>query len=176
MGDCAVECLAVSDNSQKWPGNLRANMESAIGTLGSNYPKFVGRVCSAGKEVNLCYAPSQISAGYYAWHTHTDKCDVYYNEKGIKSPKDALFLTTHELTHHIQKIDGGSVAEYRASGGFAELAGKGFCTYKDTAGSITESMAEADGLYASIPSWGRCVTNYRNQYPRNYVFAKGFME
>jgi hypothetical protein len=176
VGDCAVECIAVSNNAQPWPSSLRSNVEGAVQTLGAKYPKFVARICKNSKEVNLCYGPSQISPGYYAWHAHQDKCDVYFNEKGVGGKTNATFMVSHELTHHIQSTDGSSIGEYLASGGFFELAGGGFCTYRDTAGSVTESMAEACGLYAAIPSWGGCVSNYRSQYPRNFVFAKGFME
>lgn len=175
VGDCPIDCIKVEDNAMPWPGNLRANLEAAVASLSSEYPGFVAKVCSNNKEVNLCYNPPQISEGYYAWHIHTDSCDVLFNQKGIQSEKDALFLVTHELTHHIQKIVGGSVQEYSDSGGFTELSGLGFCTYKDTAGDVYESMAEAAGLYASIPSWGGCVANYRTMYPRNYVWAERFM-
>jgi hypothetical protein len=176
VGECPVDCVKVEDNAMPWPGNLRANLEAAVASLSGGHPGFIAKVCSNNKEVNLCYNPPQISEGYFAWHIHTDSCDVVFNQKGLQSEKDALFLVTHELTHHIQKIVGGSVQEYLDSGGFRELAGEGFCTYKDTANDVYESMAEALGLYASIPSWGGCAANYRTKYPRNYVFAEGFMK
>jgi len=179
IGDCPHGCFKVSDNALAWPGNLRSNMETALSELVSGFTKFTDRACSGGTEINLCYNPPRISSGYYAWHVHNaynDNCDVYFNQKGVGSDRDALFLMTHELTHHIQTIDGGSVTEYRASGAYSEVETQGFCTYQDTKGSITESMAEADGLYATIPSWGGCVTDYKNQYPKNFMFAKGFME
>lgn len=184
IGDCPTDCVKVSDNAQVWPSSLRSNSEVAVGTLVSQYQGFMAKVCSNNEEVNLCYNPSQITAGYYAWHIHNsfkDKCDVYFNQKGVGNSGDALFLITHELTHHIQKISGSSTSQYLSSGGYFELGGRGFCTYEDTAGgpsddsAIAESMAEANGLYASIPSWGGCISNYATQYPKNYIFAQNFM-
>ena len=178
VGDCPLDCIKVADNALPWPGNLRSNVEGAAASLSSKYPGFVAKVCSSG-EVNLCYNPPQISPGSYAWHVHNafgNECDVYFNEKGVGSTGNALFMITHELNHHVQRINGGSTQEYVDSGAFAELGSSGFCTYSSTAGSEIESMAEASGLYASIPSWGGCVTNYKNQYPKNYTFAKNFME
>jgi len=179
IGDCPTDCAKVSDNAQKWPSNLKSNSENALGKLSSKYQGFMAKVCAKNEEINLCYNPPQISPGYFAWHIHNaqgNKCDIYFNEKGLKSDKDALFLITHELTHHIQNINSGSVEQYDNTGAWSEISSRGFCTYSDTKGSITESMAEANGLYASVPSWGSCASNYKNLYPKNYMFAKKFME
>lgn len=184
IGDCPTNCVKVSDNSQVWPSSLRSNSEVAVGTLVSQYQGFMAKVCSNNEEINLCYNPSQITPKYYAWHIHNsfkDNCDVYFNQKGVSNSGDALFLITHELTHHIQKINGSASSQYFSSGGYFELGGRGFCTYEDTAGgpkdtsAQAESMAEANGLYASIPSWGGCISNYASQYPKNYIFAQNFM-
>lgn len=175
IGDCPTSCMKVVDNGQTWPNGLRANVESAATTISSRFQDFAAEVCGAG-EINICYDPSQIDPGYFAWHKHSSSCDVVFNQKGVGNQGDALFLLTHEVTHHVQSINGISISRYKASGGYAEVQNSGFCTYSDTKGSITESMAEAAGLYASIPSWGGCVSNYKSQYPRNFSFAQGFME
>lgn len=176
IGDCPTDCVKVSDNAQKWPSNLRSNSENALSKLSSKYQGFMSKVCSKNEEINLCYNPPQISPGYFAWHVHNNKCDVYFNEKGVGNDRNASFLITHELTHHVQKINSGSINQYKNSGAWSEISSQGFCTYSDTEGSITESMAEANGLFVSIPSWGSCVSNYKNLYPKNYMFAKKFME
>lgn len=176
IGDCPTDCVKVSDNAQKWPSNLRSNSENALSKLSSKYQGFMSKVCSKNEEINLCYNPPQISPGYFAWHVHNNKCDVYFNEKGVGNDRNASFLITHELTHHVQKINSGSINQYKNSGAWSEISSQGFCTYSDTEGSITESMAEANGLFVSIPSWGSCVSTYKNLYPKNYMFAKKFME
>lgn len=180
VGDCPTDCVKVSDLAQPWPSNLKTNSEIALGRMSSEFQGFMSKVCAKNEEINICYNPARIDPGYYAWHIHGgdgNKCDVYFNSKGVGNDRDAMFLITHELTHHIQDINGSATLQYLASGGWIpEVAGKGFCTYKDTKNSYTESMAEAAGLFASIPSWGSCATNYRSLYPRNYVFAQGFMK
>ncbi|MEK7169013.1 MAG: hypothetical protein AAB778_03310, partial [Patescibacteria group bacterium] len=178
IGDCPASCAEISDNAQPWPPNLKGNAIAGLGII-SQYQGFNTKLCVEGKPINLCYNPPQIDEGYYAWHVHNkngDNCDVYFNSKGVGNDINASFLITHELTHHIQKINGSETAKYLVSGGWIpEIVGKGFCTYKDTAGSYTEAMAEAAGLYVNIPSWGSCASNYSNKYPRNYNWAQGFM-
>jgi hypothetical protein len=179
IGDCPTDCVKVADLAQKWPGNLKSNSESALGILSGEYQGFMAKVCSNNETINICYSPKDISPGYYAWHVanaYKDNCDVYFNEKGLQSENDALFLITHELSHHVQSIYGGWKNEYENSGAWSEISSGGFCTYKDTKGSETESMAEANGLFAAIPSWGSCAANYRNLYPRNFMFAEKFMK
>lgn len=176
IGDCPIDCVVVSDAAKKWPTNLRSNSETALGDLSSQYQGFMANVCRNNEKLNLCYDPSKIKAGYYAWHAGERTCDVYFNKKGVGSANNALFMITHELTHHIQAINGGSVNIYKSSGAYKEVGSKGFCTYEDTKGNVYESMAEANGLFAAIPSWGSCVSNYSKQYPRNYNYAKKFMK
>lgn len=180
IGDCPLDCVEVSDLKQKWPTNLKSNTETALGKLSSEYPKFMAKVCARNEELKMCYAPSLISPNYFAWHIHNangDGCDVYFNEKGLGGNyTNALFLLTHELTHHIQDINGSETRKYEESGSWEEVRGRGFCSYSATSQYSTEAMAEAAGLYASIPSWATCVSSYQNMYPKNYIFAKGFMK
>lgn len=174
IGDCPTSCIKVVDNARTWPSNLRSNVEQAA-TIIASHQSFASRACGGG-DVNVCFDPSQIDPKYFAWHKHTTSCDVIFNEKGVQSERDAAFLLTHEVTHHIQDLDSGTVRDYVNSGGYNEVAASGFCTYSDTKGSRTESMAEAAGLYVSIPSWGSCASNYRNKYPKNFVWAQGFVK
>jgi len=177
VGDCPTSCMKVVDSAQVWPGNLRANLEGSAAAISSGYPSYAAQVCGAG-EVNLCFDPSRVPPGdciedIYARHIHESSCDVIFSGCGLNSSGDALFLLTHEVAHHVQEINSSSVSQYLQSGAKSELP---ICSYSGTVGDEYEGMAEAIGLYASIPSWGRCVTNYRNQYPKNYNFAKNFME
>lgn len=174
IGDCPTSCIKVVDNARTWPSNLRSNVEQAATTIAA-HQDFASRVCGGG-DVNVCFDPSQIDPNHFAWHKHAGSCDVVFNEKGVGSERDATFLLTHEVTHHIQNLDSGSVRDYVNSGAYNEVANSGFCTYSDTKGSETESMAEAAGLYLSIPSWGGCAANYRSRYPRNFVWAQGFVQ
>lgn len=176
VGECPIDCVKVEDNAMPWPGNLRANLEAAVASLPGEFPGFMAKVCSNNKTVNLCYNPPQIDPDFYAWHIHTDSCDVVFNQNGVQNEHDAKFMVTHELSHHIQRLMGGNIQEYSDSGGFSELRGNGICSYEATVNDEFEAMAEALGLYAAIPSWGGCAANYRTKYPRNYVFAEGFMK
>lgn len=173
VGDCPTSCIKTVENANPWPGNIRAITENAAISLEGTYPNFIAKVCSSG-EVNLCYKPSAVSAG--GWHVHGqfgDECDVYFNGKVLSSERNALFMLAHELTHHIQAISGVEL-EYAQSGGQSELP---ICSYPypEAGKTLTEGMAEAIGLYVSIPTWAGCVGNYQNHYPLNYNFAKGFM-
>ncbi len=179
IGNCPTDCVKTENFAQEWPSNLESNADTALGILSGEYQGFMSKVCSENEQIAICYNPSRIDEGYYAWHIHGgdgNKCDVYFNEKGLQSEDDALFLITHELSHHVQDIYGGWRGEYENSGAWNEISSTGFCTYSDTRGSETESMAEANGLYASIPSWGSCASNYSSQYPKNYIFAEKFMK
>jgi hypothetical protein len=174
----AINCIIIADNALPWPGALRSNVEEAATAVTGAHAQWMNRVC-AGGEVNLCYDPPQITPGYYAWHVHDqfgDGCDVYFNEKGVGTEHNAEFMITHELTHHIQHIDNATLQEYQDFGAYAEVAVNGFCSYGATRGSVVESMAEACGLYASIPSWVGCIPDYASKYPMNYSFAQGFMD
>ena len=183
IGDCPTDCVNVDDPSWNSNSNGQANLTSALATLSGRYQGFMVKVSAQGKPVKMCYTtsnPSPIGDGLcnntiFAKHVHGE-CDVNFNQCGIKSESDALFILTHELTHHVQKIDGPSTGLYVNTGAFNELAGKGFCSYTSTKDNEYEAMAEANGLFASIPSWGRCFSNYKSFFPKNYMFAKKFME
>lgn len=178
IGDCPRNCAEVRDFADTWPSSLRKNVEEAIAIV-SGYQGFTAKLCPQNKPVYLCYKPSAINEGYYAWHVHNengDNCDIYFNSKGVGSDKDASFMITHELTHHIQAINGDEQKRYESSGGYSEVKSNGFCTYKDTAGSASESMAEAAALFVnSSPSWDSCASNYKSRYPKNYIWAEAFM-
>lgn len=178
IGECPKNCAEVKDFADTWPSDLRKNVEEAIAIV-SGYQGFTAKLCPQNKPVYLCYKPSAIDEDYYAWHVgnkNGDNCDIYFNSKGIGSDKDASFMITHELTHHIQAINGSEQTRYESSGGYSEVKSSGFCTYKDTAGSASESMAEAAALFVnSSPSWDSCASNYKSKYPKNYIWAETFM-
>jgi hypothetical protein len=178
FGECPQNCAKVEDFGDPWPTGLKNNANIALADI-SKYQGFTAKLCPNNEPVNLCYKPSRIKEGYYAWHvsnSYGDNCDVYFNSKGLGSPSDASFIITHELTHHIQSIKGIETTKYETSGGFDEVRNGGFCTYEDTAGSKTESMAEAAALYVnSTPSWSACAGNYSTKYPRNFSWAQKFM-
>lgn len=184
IGECPKNCAQVSPNGDSWPTKLAENVDRAIEDL-SQYQGFTAKLCPENKPINLCYKPSEINPGNYAWHVsnyYGDNCDIYFNHKGISSQKDALFMITHELTHHIQAISSAHELSYSVSGSWVpENFGTGFCTYSATSGvsleAMRESMAEAAALYTnSSPSWDGCAANYSSKYPRNYTWAKKFME
>lgn len=187
IGDCPNSCVKVEDSSWGSFPSGKSNLTNAATLLVSEFPGFMDKVCAEGKPINVCYTtsdPTPIGSGglcdgsYYARHIHTDKCDINFNQCGIKTEADASFLLTHELTHHIQNISGGGgyLVEYE-NNAFNEVESKGgFCSYPETRGSSEESQAESLGLFVSIPpSWGTCVTNYQSMYPLNYKYAQGFM-
>lgn len=189
IGECPKNCAQVSPNGDQWPTKLAENVDRAIEDL-SQYQGFTAKLCPENKPINLCYKPSKINKGNFAWHVsnyYGDDCDIYFNDKGIRNQKDALFMITHELTHHIQAISSEHELSYSISGGWIpEILGKGgICTYSATIPSkpekileaMREAMAEVAALYTnSSPSWDACATNFSSKYPKNYVWAKKFME
>lgn len=185
IGECPANCAVVSDNADNWSTTkLAQNVNIAIGML-SQYQGFTAKLCPNNEPINLCYRPSEINPGNYAWHVsnkYGDNCDIYFNSKGIGSEKDALFMITHELTHHVQAISSEHELSYSVSGAWIpEIVSKGLCTYSATNGvsleAMREGMAEAAALYTnSSPSWDTCASNYSSKYPRNYNWAKKFME
>lgn len=178
FGDCPQNCAKVEDFGDPWPPGLARNATIALGII-SEYQGFTAKLCPKNEPVNLCYKPSRIDDGFYAWHVsnlYGDNCDVYFNSKGVGDPRDASFIITHELTHHIQSIKATETVKYLISGGYSELSGNGFCTYSATKGSATEAMAEAAALYVnSTPSWDACAGNYNSKYPKNFSWAQKFM-
>jgi hypothetical protein len=179
FGECPQNCAKVSNDADDWPTGLEENATIALGII-SKYQGLTSKLCPNNETVNLCFSKSQIKQGYYAWHAAGSgvpkSCDIFFNEKGVGDPKDASFIITHELIHHVQEIKATEIVKYLVSGGYNELSGKGFCTYGDTAGSSTEAMAEAAALYVnSTPSWDACAGNYSSKYPRNFSWAQKFM-
>lgn len=183
FGDCPQNCAKVSNDADDWPPGLASNVTGALSNI-SKYQGFTAKLCPKNETINLCYSPSQISEGSYAWHAAGTgipaSCDIFFNEKGVRSEPDARFLATHELTHHIQGMGGGFFVGYLASGAFFELGAKGLCTYSRTEGisleAQKESMAEAAALYVnSTPSWTACAGNYSSKYPKNFSWAQKFM-
>lgn len=182
IGDCPHGCFVISDNNEKWPSNFGSTLDQATKELISRFPYFVDKVCSGGKDLNLCYTtkdPSPMGTGglcnnaIYARHIHTDTCDINFNQCSLDgSGADAIFLLTHELTHHVQKIDGNIINKYRNSGAPSELP---LCSYDATANDDYEGSAEANALYVATASWAQCVSNFKNQYPKNYSFANDYM-
>jgi len=180
FGDCPLDCFQTVNNSEDWPSNLKANLNSAAATLASTYPNFAAKVCAAG-TINLCYTtqdPNPVGVGglcngtIYARHIHTPDCDINFNQCGLQSQSDALYILTHESTHHIQSINGSYQQKFDDQVPQSEWA---LCSYGATSGDDAESMAEGDALFVGKPSWSNCITNYITQYPTHYLFAKNVM-
>ena len=181
FGDCPQNCAKVVDLGDQWPSGLKNNMTIALSDI-SKYQGFTAKLCPKNEPVNLCYKPSAIAQGLYAWHVSNkngDGCDVYFNSKGVSSPTDAAFMITHELTHHIQSINGSELVKYTVSGAYVPeltITNKGLCSYNNTVGDPVEAMAEAAALYVnSTPSWDACAGNYSSKYPKNFSWAQKFM-
>ncbi|MFZ3301475.1 MAG: hypothetical protein WA152_02030 [Microgenomates group bacterium] len=185
IGECPANCAVVSNNADAWPSSIRSKAEAGLGIL-SQYQGFTAKACPKNETINLCYKPSEIDPDLYAWHIHNkykDGCDVYFNDGPFKSNRDELdaaFMITHELTHHIQRINASHFVGYLASGSAWELKGNGLCTYPATVGvsveAQQEAMAEAAALQVnSSPSWDTCATNYQSLYPKNFIWSEGFM-
>lgn len=183
IGDCPHGCFEISNNNETWPSGFGSTLENATQELTSRFPNFVDKACSEGKTVNLCYTtkdPSPIGAGLcnqtiYAIHKHTDNCDINFNQCSLDGgPKDAFFLLTHELTHHVEDIDGSIINRYRNFGAPNELP---LCSYSGTNGDNSEGAAEANALYANggTAGFSTCSMNFVSQYPKNFMFAKDYM-
>jgi len=187
IGECPSNCAKTVDLADKWPPSIKAKADAGIAIM-SQYFGFTAKACPNNKPINLCYKPSEINEGLYAWHIHHedsgDKCDVYFNSGPFGSNRnenDAAFIITHELTHHVQRINFLQFGLYMISGANNELRGQGICTYSSTVGNSIgqqqEAMAESAALYVnSKPSWDTCATNYSSKYPKSYNWAKKFME
>lgn len=179
FGDCPLGCYKTVDNNEPWPANFKSNLDAAAATLSGSYPGFSQKAC-AGGEINMCYttkSPNPIGSGglcnrtIYAIHAHSGSCDINYNQCGLRSQSDALYILTHEVSHHIQNINGGLQRQFEQQVPSSEWP---ICTYSNT-GNPYESMAEGNALFVGKPSWSGCVTNYQSQYPKHYQFAKNVM-
>ena len=151
--------------------------------------EFVDKACSNTPTIKLCYTtknPSPIGDSLcvnniYAIHAHnTNGCDINFNQCGVRNDtKDASFILTHEISHHVQKFDGGDmVARHQNSGATSELP---LCSYSGTIKNGVknpyEGSAEANALYATggTASFSTCSMNFQSQYPRNYSYAQEYM-
>ncbi len=180
FGNCPLDCFKTADNGESWPSSYKANLDTAAAVISGKYPNFAAKACAAG-TVNLCYTtsnPSPIGTSgmcngtIYARHIHAKGCDINFNQCGIKNQSDALFILTHEATHHIQTI----TPNYERL--FEQGVPQGswpICTYSATNGDPYESHAESSALFVGKPSWNNCVTSFASQYPKNYQFVKNVM-
>jgi len=179
FGDCPLNCFKTVDNEAPWPSNFKSNLDAAAAMLGSTYPNFAVKACAAG-TINLCYTtsnPSPVGNGLcngtiYARHIHTSSCDINFNQCGIRNQSDALFMLTHEVTHHIQTIAPNYERLFEQQVPRSEWP---ICTYGATNGDPYESQAEGDALFVEKPSWNSCANNYASLYPKHYSFAKNCM-
>lgn len=180
FGDCPLNCFKTVDNGEPWPSNYKANLDAAAATLGGTYPNFAAKACAAG-PINLCYTtsnPSPVGSGLcagtiYARHIHnTASCDINFNQCGLHSGSDSLFMLTHEVTHHIQTISPNYERLFEQNVPQTEWP---LCTYSATGSDPYESEAEGDALFVGKPSWNGCVSSFISQYPRHYQFAKNVM-
>jgi len=170
FGNCPKGCFQIVDNAWPWPGSYRAMLEEAIAKLVSEHPKFVEKVCSSSTwgPVNLCYDPPAVSL--WGYHTHTSSCDIKFNSGGLTNRQNAVYILTHEASHHLQNIMGSLQSEYEASGALSELP---LCTYFATT-NPGEGFAEGNALFVELPTFwsSRCTGNYQGLYPIHYNFAK----
>ncbi len=180
FGDCPLNCFDLNDTSWSAVPSLKSNLTQAAAQLAAQYPNFASKVCAKG-VVKLCYTtsdPSPVGTGgtcngtFYARDIEQSNCNINFNQCGIRSTSDALYILTHETTHHIQAINGSYQQLFNEQVPQSEWS---LCTYNATAGNDAESMAEGDALYVGRPSWNNCITNYINQYPKHYLFAKSVM-
>ena len=189
VGDCPRGCFEISDENEQWPSGYSSTLAGAVGDLVSKFPEFVDKACSNTPTIKLCYTtknPSPIGDSLcvnniYAIHAHnTNGCDINFNQCGVRNDtKDASFILTHEISHHVQKFDGGDmVARHQNSGATSELP---LCSYSGTIKNGVknpyEGSAEANALYATggTASFSTCSMNFQSQYPRNYSYAQEYM-
>jgi hypothetical protein len=173
IGNPPTGCFTLSDASTPWSTreDLRANLQAAINHLVTNHPVYVARVCNSG-EVPLCYGPTEVSPGYWGWHVHRSDCDILFSAGGLTNVQNAIYILTHEASHHIQAIDTtGLQARYNASPAYGELP---LCTYTATTSPL-EGFAEGNALYVQLPTFWptRCGSqSFQEKYPQHYIFAR----
>lgn len=167
VGNPPLGCLLPSDNALAWPSSLRNNLVSAILRLTSQHAPFVAKVC-AGPQVNLCYDPPSVSL--WGWHLHRSDCDILFDSGGINNVNNAAFILAHEISHHLDTINGFWFQAYLDSGAPSEGA---ICSYGSTS-NLHERFAEAIALYVQLPSYwsSRCSGTYQSLYPRHYNFVR----
>ncbi len=188
FGDCPLNCFDLTDPSWKDNPNLQSMLTTAASTLSTEYPNFAAKVCPAnGPKVKLCYTttnptPINPTTGSCVGATfgkdveikngctiNINKCVASYGDTGV------LYLLTHEVTHHIQQINGHFQQLFAQSIPASEMA---ICTYGGT--NAAESMAEGDALFVANPviysnPCGVSKSNYASKYPFHYKFAKNVM-
>jgi hypothetical protein len=171
FGNPPTGCFVITDAAQPWEGRDRY-MYEAITNLVQNHPTFSAKVCGRG-TVNLCYDPGAMDPGYWGRHLDTAECDIAFSDGGLGSLQNALYILTHEVSHHLQDIQPSLQQAYEGSNAVSELP---LCSYggKDPA----EGFAEGNALYVSLPSfWSTpnyCGTtaSFQQLYPEHYQFAK----
>jgi len=189
FGSCPTNCLDLSDPSWQQDSTSLASLAhvtNATTQLVARYPNYANKFCAAG-TIKLCYttnnpapAPGCVGGWYAEWFGTGGACNVRFNYCGIKSDNDALFTLAHELTHWIVNDAGGSKYQTDFVGRVWAQGETSLCSYPGTVPSATnllanaqaESLAEGDGLYVAIPSWGGCIGNYATHYPLHYNFAQ----
>lgn len=179
FGKCPLDCFAFPD--QYWPQNpdvqkLKNLLTGAAGTLSGQYPNFAAKVCKSG-TINLCYNPNKVTGGIFALHEHSQQCDIdFSNSVTSYGSEGVLFLLTHEVTHHIQKISPGYFTQYMDKVN-PPISEKYICTRG--LDDPYESMAEGDALLVAKPiidkAAGCLTTSFQSQYPKHYNFAKNVM-
>jgi hypothetical protein len=176
IGNPPTGCFVISDASIPWSTreNLRANLQAAINQLVANHPIFVARVCADG-EVPLCYDPERVSL--WGYHVHEPDCDILFSEGGLTNVQNAIYILTHEVSHHLQYVEPLLQQEYEASPAISEISGGSYiCTYSSTQNNPREGFAEGNALYVQLPTFW---TNYcgagqtfQGLYPEHYHFAR----
>lgn len=171
FGNPPTGCFVISPAANAWPGAYERNMQSAITSLVSGHPTFAVKACSGG-TINLCYNPGAMDPGYWGRHLHASNCDIAFSSGGLTTESNALYILTHEVSHHLQAVQPSLQSAYESSGAIGELP---LCSYSNTT-SPAEGFAEGNALYVQLPSyWGaRCGTGstFQQLYPEHYQFAK----
>ncbi|MFV1917095.1 MAG: hypothetical protein ACC618_01225, partial [Patescibacteria group bacterium] len=168
VGEPPLDCLVPSDNALPWPAASKSNLLSAITRLVSQQPAFVAKVC-AGGEVPLCYNPPAVS--YWGYHVHGSSCDILFSAGGFRNSNNATFILAHELSHHMDRINGTWFRAYLDSGAPSEAP---ICSYIASYDD-SEGFAEGNALYVQLPSYwsSQCSGTYQSLYPLHYNFARG---
>lgn len=167
VGEPPLDCLIPSDNAMEWPASLEANLISAILRLTSQHPAFMAKVCRAG-QVPLCYDPPSVT--YWGYHVHRSDCDILFGSGGFNNVNNATFILAHEVSHHLDRINGFWFQAYVDSGAPSEGQ---ICSYRASYNEH-EGFAEGNALYVQPPSyWGSyCSGTYQSLYPLHYNFAR----
>lgn len=163
IGTPPTKCLAIDGD---WPSGFRANIESARGTLISNYGSYVAKVCSSYDKISLRFSRS--GNGNYWGFNHRSYIDFY--TPGVNSESNALYTLTHELGHSL--IWGKETAsvwfQYLGFEGINSEVPSCFYAY---GGDINERLPEAIAFQVIQPRCG----SVQSKYPIHYKFLKRFV-